>query len=63
MVSAHYLLLIIKNDADKTINNTKTNREAQRQSAIKKVNFPPGQVGKKAPKYGSQSETTIDSCP
>ena len=37
-----------QNDADKTINNTTTKREAQRQSAINKVNFPTRQVGKKA---------------
>ena len=36
------------NDADKTINNTKTNREAQRLWALNKVNLPQRKEGTRA---------------
>ena len=60
VVSVHFLYL---NQNDAKLNTTKTNREAQKQSALNRVNLPQTQVGKRVPKYGSQSETTIDSCP
>ena len=44
----------------KTIQN---NSEAYGRCATNKVNFPQRKEGKGLPKYGSQSETTIDSCP
>ena len=62
VVSVHFHLLI-KMKPNKTNNTTKTNREAQRLCALNKVNFPQRQVEKGLPKYCSQPETTIDSCP
>ena len=55
--------LLIQMTPNKKISTTKTNRESHKQSALNKVNLPQTQVGKRVPKYGSQSETTIDGCP
>ena len=53
----------ISDDADKNNNHTKTTVNPKGYTATNKDNFPHPQVGKGVPKYGSQSETTIDSCP
>jgi hypothetical protein len=41
-------LLLIKMTPNKSINTTKTNREAQRLCALNKVNFPQRKDGKRA---------------
>jgi hypothetical protein len=44
-------------------NERKPEQSCQVQKHKTENNYPQKPCGKKLPKYGSQSETTIDSCP